>query len=200
MILKFTLVSDEVADFRREIDIDGNATFFDLHKIIIACSGFDEPMFTAFFLCDEYWKKKEEITLVEMEIRSDWLDEEKQKMIFMFDYHAERGFYMELSEVIFGENISKPICTNKKGVPPAQFIEEEEEDVDSTEVIIPPLILDDDIDLDGFDEEDDEEEVEDDSAFYGDEEFSDDELEMDGFEDINGADNNLDMPDERSLF
>ena len=35
MIFKFSLVSDEVANFRREIQIDGDDTFFDLHKAIM---------------------------------------------------------------------------------------------------------------------------------------------------------------------
>lgn len=213
MIFKFTVVSDEVADFKREIQIDGDATFFDLHKIIIECNGYDETELTAFFLCNDYWERKEEITLIEIETDSDidnyvmeeetlsdWFDEEKQKMIFIFDYHADRGFYMELSEMILGEYASKPACTNKKGTPPVQFLEKEEEErIDSAEVIMPPLIFDDDDD--DFNDMDEEVEDEvDDTDFYGDKNFSDDELDMDRFEDIDGAEADLDMPDERNLF
>lgn len=212
MILKFTLVSDEVADFKREIQIDGDATFFDLYKIIMECAGYNEVELIAFFLCNEYWERKEEITLMEKETDSDidnylmeeeilsnWFDEEKQKLIFMYDYYADRGFYMELSEMILGENVSKPICTNKIGAPPAQFIEEEtEEEDDSEEVVVSPLLLDDEDDLD--DDEEEEDNDLDDTDFYGDEDFSDDELDMDRFEDINGTNTDLDMPDEREMF
>ena len=34
MIYKFRLLSDEVEDFRRDIEIDSDATFHDLHKAI----------------------------------------------------------------------------------------------------------------------------------------------------------------------
>lgn len=206
MIFKFTLVSDEVANFRREIQIDGDDTFFDLHKIIMECSGYGETEITAFFLCDDWWKRKQEITLIEVETDSDvdsfvmeeetlsdWLDEEKQKMIFLFDYDGDRGFYMDLSEMILGEYLSKPICTKEQGTPPPQFLEEEEEEpikpAVPTEGAIPQPSPD----------EDDEEEV-DDSAFYGDEDFNIDELDMDGFEPVDGTDTDLDIPDDVDLL
>ena len=35
MVYRFTLISDEVDDFIREIKIDSEATFFDLHEAIL---------------------------------------------------------------------------------------------------------------------------------------------------------------------
>ena len=35
MIFRFTLISDEVEDFIREYKIDADATFYDLHQIIL---------------------------------------------------------------------------------------------------------------------------------------------------------------------
>ena len=35
MVYKFRLLSDEVEDFRRDIEIDSDATFLDLHKAIL---------------------------------------------------------------------------------------------------------------------------------------------------------------------
>ena len=35
MIYKFTIISDEVDDFMREIKIDADAKFLDLHKLIL---------------------------------------------------------------------------------------------------------------------------------------------------------------------
>lgn len=203
MIFKFSLVSDEVANFKREIQIDGDATFFDLHKIIMECSGYGETEITAFYMCDDWWGKKEQIALIEIETDSDvdvfvmeeetlsdWLDEEKQKLMFMFDYHGERAFYMELSEMILGKNLSEPTCSKKQGTPPPQFLEEEEEE--TVIPIVPPVVIDPTL------EEDDEEEVDDD-AFYGDEDFNEDELDMDGFEDVNGTDSDLDIPEDMNL-
>ena len=199
MILKFSLVSNEVADFKREIQIDGDDTFYALHNAIMECCGYGETELTAFFLCDDWWKRKQQITSIEIdtdsdvdcfvmeeETLSDWLDEEKQKLMFLFDYHGDRGFYMELSEMILGEYLSKPTCTKKSGMPPMQFLEDEEEEVIEPVVSSVPVIPTPEEDYD----DDDEEEVDDD-AFYGDEDFNEDELDMDGFESIDEDDAEL---------
>lgn len=201
MIFKFSLVSDEVADYRREIQIDGDDTFLDLHKAIMECSGYDQAEMASFFMCDDWWGRKQEISLVEMdtdsdvdvfvmeeETLSDWFDEEKQKLMFVFDYSGDRGFYMELSEMIMGEYLSAPICTKKQGVAPAQFLKEvEETEPEIPTIIAPPVPL-----LDEDDDEDDDDDSEDDAlgdeSFYGTDAFNADELDAEGFE-------GLDMPD-----
>ncbi len=203
MIFKFSLVSDEVAGFRREIQIDGDDTFIDLHNVIMECVGYDKAELTAFFLCDDWWKRKQEITSIEVETYSDvdnfvmedetlsdWLDEEKQKMIFVFDYDGDRSFYMELSEMILGKYLSKPTCTNKKGTPPAQFLKEEEpiKPVVSSVPVIP------------ISEDDEDDDEENDDAFYGDDDFNEDELDMDGFEGVDEADIDLNIPEATDLM
>ena len=40
----------------------------------------------------------------------------------------------------------------------------------------------------------------DDDAFYGDEDFNEDELDMDGFEDVNGTDSDLDTSEDMNLL
>ena len=207
MIFKFSLVSDEVANFKREIQIDGDATFFDLHKIIMECCDYGKTKNTAFYMCDDWWGKKDQITLIEIETDSDvdsfvmeeetlsdWLDEEKQKMIFMFDYHGERGFYMELSEMILGKYLSVPTCSKKQGTPPPQFLEEKDEE-DTIIPVVAPLVID-----PTLDEDDDEEEEINDDPFYGDKDFNEDELDMDGFEGVDGEDTDLDISEDTSLL
>ena len=60
MIYRFTLISDEVDDFIREIKIDSEATFFDLHEAILKAAGYKDDQMTSFFICDEtrksHWK------------------------------------------------------------------------------------------------------------------------------------------------
>ena len=201
MILKFSLVSDEVANFRREIQIDGDDTFLDLHKAIMECSGYDEVEMTSFFMCDDWWAKKQEIALVELdtdsdvdiyvmedETLSDWLDEEKQKMMFVFDYKGERSFFMELSEMILGKNLSKPTCTKKLGDAPVQFLKEEEEVAPVKPAVdaIPAPLLDDD--------DDNDDEILGDESFYGEDDFNPEELDADGFEDLDMPDSEIDIP------
>ena len=40
MIYRFTIISDEVDDFVREIQIDPEATFFDLHEAILKAANY----------------------------------------------------------------------------------------------------------------------------------------------------------------
>lgn len=117
MIYRFLILSDEVENFKREIKIDADATFYDLYKAIIDCTGYSDKEMASFVLCDDNWRKEMEITLVKMDtssdedsysmeecVLSDYLEEEKQKLMFVFDYFTERALYMELSEIIPGKN------------------------------------------------------------------------------------------------
>ena len=106
MIYRFTLISDEVDDFIREIKIDSEATFFDLHEAILKAAGYKDDQMTSFFICDDDWEKDQEITLEDMgssseedsyimrETRlSDLVEDEKQKLLYVFDPLAERVIY-----------------------------------------------------------------------------------------------------------
>jgi len=66
MIYRFLILSDEVDDFKREIKIDADNTFYDLYEAIIQCTGYSEKEMASFFLCDDNWRREKEITLVEM--------------------------------------------------------------------------------------------------------------------------------------
>ena len=40
----------------------------------------------------------------------------------MFDYMTERAFFMELSEIITGQNLKEAVCSLAVGKPPVQFL------------------------------------------------------------------------------
>lgn len=181
MIFKFLLLSDEVDDFKREIQIDSDATFLDLHKAIIDSVGFKDEEMASFFICDDNWEKEKEITIVEMDTSSeedsyvmadcvlnDFLEDEKQKLMYIFDYMTERAFFIELREIITGKNLDKPICDLSEGNPPAQFAEFESFDTSSASL--------------DFGEN-----------FYGDESYDIDELDSEGFD---GLDSGGEMMDD----
>ena len=71
MIYKFRIVSDEVDNFKREICIDSDASFLELHDAILDSVGFSKDQMTSFFICDDDWEKKTEITLMDMGKDSD---------------------------------------------------------------------------------------------------------------------------------
>ena len=139
MIYRFTIISDEVDDFVREIQIDPEATFFDLHEAILKAASYTNDQMTSFFICDDDWEKEKEITLEEMDNNPEmdsWImketrlneliEDEKQKLLYVFDYMTERCFFIELSEIITGKEIKGAKCTKKSGEAPKQTVDFEE--------------------------------------------------------------------------
>lgn len=136
MIFNFRLVSDEIDNFKREIEIDADATFLDLKNAICDAVHYDRSEMCSFFLCDDGWEKEMEITLEDMGtdsdqdsyvmdecILSDYIDDEGQKMIFVFDYITNRSFFMQLKKIITGKTLKDPVCTLAMGNPPKQHID-----------------------------------------------------------------------------
>ncbi len=171
MVYRFKLVSDEVSNFMREIEIDSENTFLQLRNTILESVGYSKDELDSFFLCSDEWEPQEEITLEDMgdtsSDRDQWLmenttvgeliEDEGQKMIFEFDYVGERAFYMELREIIPGRDLVEPLCTIKRGNPPKQFITideiERRSEVKAVTTDVEALDLD-AIDESDFDEED----------------------------------------------
>ena len=139
MIYKFLIVSDEVDDFKRVIKIDSDATFKELNDAILDSVGYTHDQMTSFFICEDDWEKTTEVTLVDMGRDSDediWLmektrlsdlvEDEGQRLMYVFDYLTDRAFFMELRETIFGEELDAPVCTKSVGDAPAQMVDFEE--------------------------------------------------------------------------
>jgi len=178
MVYKITFLSDEVDNFVRKINIDSEATFFDLHTAILDAVGFEKNQISSFFMCSDDWEKGQEVTLMEMDSGSEYdnlvMDEtkledlildEKQKLLYVFDLIAERAFFMEVSEFIPGKSLDKPKCIFSEGTPPQQMLKEESLSNLSK------------INLD--------------ENFYGDEDYELDELDEEGFGDMNFDDSAL---------
>ena len=58
MVYKFRILSDEVDAFVREIAIDSEATFLDLHKAILESVDYTPDQMSSFFLCNDDWEKE----------------------------------------------------------------------------------------------------------------------------------------------
>lgn len=136
MVYRFTIISDEIDNFRREIQIDSDATFLDFHHAILESVGFPNDQMTSFFICDNNWEKETEITLEDMETSSDtdsWimeetplnelLEDEKQHLLYIFDPLADRAFFIELSEIITGKSLASAICSKQTGEAPQQVLD-----------------------------------------------------------------------------
>ena len=46
---------------------------------------------------------------------SELVEDEKQKLLYVFDYMTERCFFIELSEIITGKEMKGAKCTKKAG-------------------------------------------------------------------------------------
>lgn len=136
MIFNFRLVSDKVDNFKREIEIDADDTFLDLRNAICDAVQYDRSEMCSFFLCDDSWEKEKEITLEDMGtdsdedtylmdecILSDYLDDEGQKLMFVFDYMTDRAFFLQLKKIITGKSLKDPVCTLSMGKAPDQHID-----------------------------------------------------------------------------
>ncbi|BAG83744.1 MAG: hypothetical protein Pg6B_05420 [Candidatus Azobacteroides pseudotrichonymphae] len=134
MVYRFVLVSDEVNNFRRDITIDSEATFFQLHETILSSVNYTKDQFTSFFICNNDWSREMEITLIDMESNSDrniyvmgscqlseYLNEKEQKLVYVFDQLNDRCFFIELCEIIHGENQDNPRIVKLAGNPPKQM-------------------------------------------------------------------------------
>lgn len=177
MIYKFLILSDEVDLFYREIEINSDATFLEFNNAILDSVKYSKDQLTSFFNCAEGWEMKEEITLMEMDTNSEtdsyvmdktyideFIQDEGDRMLFMFDILSERSFFIELKEIIPGE-LDKPRCTLSQGTAPQQMTAEDEFLTNPTSSV-------------GFSGED----------FYGDEDFDMDELDAEGFMDMGPED------------
>lgn len=164
MVYRFKLVSDEVSNFSREIEIDSENTFLQLRNAILESVGFTKDELDSFFLCNDDWEREEEVTLEDMGASASdcdqWLmestslyeliEDEGQKLSFVFDYLTERSFFLELKEMIPSRSLVEPICTMKRGKAPAQFVDmnEFEKNIEVTTSTSP---LDEIVDIDSID-------------------------------------------------
>lgn len=184
MVYRFRLVSDEVDNFRREIDIDADATFLTLRNAICESVNYDKNQMNSFFLCEDGWEKDKEITLEDMGsdssedvylmdecILSDFIEDEGQRMIFVFDYLTDRSFFIELKRTEPGKKLQDPVCSLSMGNPPQQFVDLDafEAKIDSKAAAAAAADLDED--------------------FYGAEEFNADEFDAEGFDEMTFDDN-----------
>lgn len=167
MVYRFTIISDEAEDFMREIKIDSDATFLELHKLILETCGYKGDQLTSFTICENGWEKAQEITLEEMDTDSDedsfvmavtrlsdLVEDEKQHLLYTFDPLADRCFFMELSEIITGKTMAEGKVSRCIGEAPQQTIDFDE--MFAKNPVSTVVDLDDDEDLYGSDISDEE--------------------------------------------
>ncbi|WP_430810287.1 MULTISPECIES: IS1096 element passenger TnpR family protein [unclassified Carboxylicivirga] len=133
MIIYLRVLSNEVESFVEEIAIDDTASFADLHTCIQHTNDYDATQMASFFTTDNEWNKETEITLFDMSeganeslkvmqdtLISDFLFEEGQRLLYVFDFFSERAFFMEVIEMAEG-TLKKANCYRNEGEAPEQI-------------------------------------------------------------------------------
>lgn len=134
-LYRFRLLSEEQEDFLRDYDILASQTFFDFHQLIIETVELKGNELASFFICDRNWRKKKEITLIDMQQNGEdeYLDDEDdekasksakmptmemskvkikeviddphQRLLYEYDFLNPKTFYLELTKIINADEI-----------------------------------------------------------------------------------------------
>lgn len=129
-LYRFRLLSDEQEDFLRDYDIMASQTFLDLHKLIVETVELKGNELASFFICDRNWRKKKEITLIDMQAHDDELpsdededeksiqsrkmptlqmekvkikeviDDPHQRLLYEYDFLNPKTFFLELTKIL----------------------------------------------------------------------------------------------------
>jgi hypothetical protein len=183
MTLKLTLFSQEKEDFVLEILIDSDAKFSELHQLILRDCNYGEHIKQCFLICDEEWRVKqriclhdsedlgydEDINLMSRTRIGDFLEEEGQRLAYVFDPEGKRFFLMELTENVFGRTEKKALVNRRHGKAPVQTN-------NNSLQTSPEGDFEDEPSFSGEPEGDLDE------AFYGDDGFENEELDLEGYE------------------
>ncbi len=136
MVFKFRLLSHEIKDFVRDIEIKSSQTFFDFHKAIQDDLNYDSSQIASFFLTNQLWEKEKEFILFDMSdvpnnkmiamdlarLR-DYVKDPKQRLIYTFDIFNERCLFIELIDSQNELNyFDYPAIVFSKGIAPQQIL------------------------------------------------------------------------------
>ena len=144
MIYHFKIISQESKNFRLEVKLDEQHSFFDFHMIIQKSLGFESHQLASFFISDTRWRKLKEISMLDLGLNgaayfimqksklADFIKSKEQKLIYTFDFLNDRSFYIELTGMIMGKSLDEPLVTLKQGEAPVQVLGEESTDLESS--------------------------------------------------------------------
>jgi hypothetical protein len=135
MAFKFRLIGTGSHPFHRDFVVRKEQTFYDFHNAIQKELGYDKNQLASFFLANNNWEKGLEINLFDMTEDTftpviimektqlcELITEEKQRLLYVFDFFSDRAFFIELLSIIpDSEGAVYPRCTSGWGVPPQQI-------------------------------------------------------------------------------
>jgi hypothetical protein len=138
MIYRFKITSSEVEGFEREIEIEHEQTWLDLHNAIQESVGYDSSQMASFYQIGADGQRGLEIALFEMNTEDDdnmnvvamdvamireFASKEMANLVYVFDFFSDRYFTVELIEKgIVKSTADYPMCTISEGEAPQQIM------------------------------------------------------------------------------
>ena len=136
MIFNFTMLSPETEDFERDYEVYDNMDLLQFHEFICNDLSYDPASFASFFTSNDNWEKLQEYTLMDMQeddqgvvalpmagtLLSQVINDDSERMLFMFDIFADRSMHIELNEARDAEDgVRYPrVSYSSEGNPPPQ--------------------------------------------------------------------------------
>jgi len=135
-IIRFNITVEDGPDMLRVLDMPANSNFQDLHFAILAAVDFDTTQLSSFFICNQNWEKKVELTLINMDVDDnglmpimkdiklkDYEHEVGQKLIFEYDFVLMWRFFLEVTKLYDSEEPAKdfPKMVESVGDSPKQY-------------------------------------------------------------------------------
>jgi hypothetical protein len=132
-IYRFKVSFEEYDEVNRIIEIKSTQTFLDFHNCIQESIKFDNKHAASFFVSDDYWRKNDEITLLEDDKDDDTklmattkiathIEHPYQRFVYLYDKNVQWSFLIELIK-IEKENPKStyPTCVKSNGNAPKQY-------------------------------------------------------------------------------
>lgn len=133
-IYRFKITMDDNDDFLRIVDIPANFTFLEFHKYLYKILKLEGNELASFYILDNKFNKKKEITLIDMNVNEDEnadsillmenvklnqiIDDPHQKMAYVYDFINMYTFNLELIKTFQNkENATYPKIIESVGEP-----------------------------------------------------------------------------------
>lgn len=135
-VLKFRVYWEDDDSVYRDVVIKHTQSFLELHNIILKCFEFDNKHHATFYKSNDNWQRGREITLEKYEkvykaepllmvesIVGSEIRDPNQKFIYVYDFHKNWTFRLELINVNKDENhkVAYPSCVRNEGFGPSQY-------------------------------------------------------------------------------
>lgn len=134
-IYKFRVILDTEEDIFRDVDIQNECSFVNLHECIQQSFGFSGREMASFYRSDEFWEKGEELPLMDMGgaehgapglsmndlVLKDHISELHERFLYVYDFLRMWCFYVELIEIYEAKpDVIYPVMSFELGEAPAE--------------------------------------------------------------------------------